>query len=275
MSLLTKVTTTKAASRPRRVLIYGTHGIGKSTFGSCAPDAVFVPTEDGLQDLEGCTSFPLAKSFVDVMQALYELATEPHQFKTVVIDSVDWMERLIHQDVCQEGGKADISEFGFGKGYEKATAKWDLALNQLTACNLERNMMIVLVGHAKIEKFSNPETDPYDRYSPRLHKTASAILQEWCDEVFFANYKVYVKETDTGFNKTVSRGIGTGDRVIKTTERPSHMAKNRLNLPDELPLAFASYAERIPGFEQFKSAKPTEVKKPVKVLQEPSSENPF
>ncbi len=248
-SLLSKVRKTKSIQRPRRVLIYGTHGIGKSTFGSCAPSPIFVQTEDGLQDLD-CESFPLAQSFTDVMQACWELSTSDHRFHTLVVDSVDWLERLIWKQVCEEGGKEDIGEFGYGKGYERASAKWDLFLKQIESCNVDKGMMIVLIGHAKIEKFANPETDSYDRYSPRLHKTSSAILQEWCDEVLFANYKVYTKKSEEGFDKTRTSGIGSGERVLKTTERPSHMAKNRLGLPDEIPLAFAEYAKYVPGLSK-------------------------
>ena len=40
-------------------------------------------------------------------------------------------------------------------------------------------------------------------------------------------------------------GIGTGDRILRTTERPAHMAKNRMSLPEELPLDFRVYAEHL------------------------------
>ena len=106
-------------------------------------------------------------------------------------------------------------------------------------------MMVILIAHAKIERFENPETDAYDRYSPRLNKHASALIQEWCDEVLFATYKVHTKQTEEGFDKTRTRGIGTGDRIIRTTERPAHMAKNRMDLPEELPLDYRVYAEHL------------------------------
>jgi hypothetical protein len=231
------------------VLIYGTHGIGKSTFGACAPKPVFIPTEDGLQDIE-CDAFPLAESYDAVMQATYELATEPHDFKSLVIDSVDWLERLVWKAVCEEKGKADIQEIGYGKGFEFAVSRWNELLKLLERCNIEREMLVILTGHAKVEKFNNPETEPYDRFVPRLHKSAAAIVQEWCDEVLFANYKVYTKDTDLGFDKVRTRGISSGDRVLRTTERPAHLAKNRLGLPEEIPLAFASYWE----FAEKKSA---------------------
>ena len=39
---------TRARAKPPRILVYGTEGIGKSTFGSQAPKPIFVQTEDGL-----------------------------------------------------------------------------------------------------------------------------------------------------------------------------------------------------------------------------------
>ena len=37
----------------------------------------------------------LAESYLDVMKALDSLANENHDFKTVVIDGLDWLETLI------------------------------------------------------------------------------------------------------------------------------------------------------------------------------------
>ena len=37
---------------PPRILIYGTEGIGKSTFASESPKPIFLQTEDGLGEIE-------------------------------------------------------------------------------------------------------------------------------------------------------------------------------------------------------------------------------
>ncbi len=227
--------------RPRRVLLYGTHGIGKSTFGASAEQAVFIQTEDGLGEID-CARFPMATSYKAVMKAIGELYSEDHDFKTVVIDSVDWLERLIWADVCQKRQVDSIEDIGYAKGYTFALTQWREFLAGLDALRSQRNMTIVLLAHARIERFENPETETYDRYVPRLHKLASQIIQEWCDEVLFATYKVYTKATDEGFNRKKAKGVGTGERVLRTTERPAHMAKNRLALPDELPLEWQAYA---------------------------------
>jgi hypothetical protein len=86
---------------PRRVIVYGTHGIGKSTFGAMAPRPIFIQTEDDLSEID-CDRLPLTLAFSEAMQALAELYTADHDYRTVVVDSLDWLERLIHTEVCQQ-----------------------------------------------------------------------------------------------------------------------------------------------------------------------------
>jgi hypothetical protein len=246
MPLLDKIQRGKT-SLPRRVMLYGTHGIGKSTFGSMAERPIFIQTEDGLGSIE-CDRFPLAASYRDVVNALSELYTAAHDFKTVVIDSLDWLERLIWAEVCRDKDVKNIEDIGYAKGYAFALTYWREVLAGLDALRTDRGMTVIVLAHAKIEKFENPETVPYDRYSARLHKLASALVQEWADEVLFATYKVHAVKVAEGFNKQAKHnGIGTGERIIRTTERPAHVAKNRLGLPDEFPLDYRIYAALVRG----------------------------
>ncbi|TVQ34160.1 MAG: ATP-binding protein [Phycisphaeraceae bacterium] len=231
---------------PRRTLLYGVHGVGKSTFGAMAERPVFIQTEDGLADIE-CERFPLAEKYGDVLHALGALYTETHQYQTVVLDSLDWLERLIWAEVCARRGVESIEDFGFGKGFVFALTHWREVLSGLDALRNERGMDVILLAHAQIEKFNNPETDAYDRYAPRLQKLASALVQEWADEVLFATYRVHTKQSDEGFNRKRTVGLGVGERIIRTTERPAHLAKNRLNLPDEMPLDWRMYAAHARG----------------------------
>lgn len=233
---------------PRRALLYGTHGIGKSTFGSMADRPIFIQTEDGLGGID-CERFPLATSYGDVVSALSALYAEPHEYRSVVVDSLDWLERLIWAKVCQDRGVESIEDIGYAKGYVFALTSWREVLAGLDALRSERGMGVILIAHAQIEKFANPETDTYDRYSPRLHKQASALAQEWCDEVLFATYSIHTKATDEGFGRKRVQGIGTGERIIRTTERPAHVAKNRLGLPEQIPLDWRIYGAFAMGDE--------------------------
>ena len=243
MSLL-KTITRGVTPAPRRILLYGTHGIGKSTFSSHAPGAVFIPTEDGLGEID-CAKFPVAKTFSAAIDAIGALYSEPHEYRTVVIDSLDWLERLIWAEVCEARGVKAIDDIPYAKGYGFAMEHWANIINGLDALREEKGMTTILIAHSKIEKFENPETDTYDRYTPRLHKYASALVQEWCDEVLFANYKVFTKKREEGFGREKVQGVSTGERILRTQERPAHVAKNRLGLPEELPLDWAEYAKFI------------------------------
>ena len=230
---------------PPRLLVYGTEGIGKSTTASQAPKPVFVPTEDGLDQID-CDSFPLATQFDQVIKALSALYTDEHDYETVVIDSLDWLERLVWDKVCREYGVASIEKVdgGYAKGYTHALTPWREVLNGLDALRNERRMCVVLLAHAKVEKFEDPESVAYDRYSPRLHKHASALITEWCDAVLFATRKFRTETEDAGFNRTraIAKGLGHGggERVLRTTGGPSCVAKNRFSLPAELSLSWAA-----------------------------------
>ena len=240
MSLAT--ITSGRAPGPRRILLYGTAGIGKSTWASCAPGCVFIPTEDGLADID-CHRFPVAKELGHVHDAILALYKEDHGMQTVAIDSLDCLERLIWARVCETKGIASIDDMGFGRGYVAAMAQWREVLEGLSMLRQAKKMTVILIAHSKIERYENPEAAAYDRYMPRIHKSAAAIVSEWCDEVLFASYKVFVRDAPDG--KGRPHGIGTGERVLRTTERPSHIAKNRLNLPDELPLVWSEFAKHI------------------------------
>jgi len=243
MKLLGQIQSGKRPA-PRRVMLYGTHGVGKSTFGAMSEKPIFIQTEDGLGEID-CNRFPLAETFDQAIAALSELYSEKHPYRTVVVDSLDWLERLIWSDVCKKRGVESIEDIPYAKGYVLGLTQWREFLDGLNALRSERGMAVILLAHAKIEKFENPETETYDRYVPRLHKLASSVVQEWCDEVLFATYKVFTKKLDEGFSQTRTQGIGSGERIIRTTERPAHVAKNRLNLPDELPLDWNIYAKHL------------------------------
>lgn len=240
MGLLQQITRGRVATPPR-LLVYGTEGIGKSTLAAQAPQPVFIQTEDGLGEID-CHKFPLAQSLDDVLAALAGLRTEEHDYHAVVIDSLDWLERLVWDAVCQDYGAKSIEKVdgGYGKGYVYALTPWRQLIDQLSALHHDRSMAVILIAHAKVEKFEDPESSPYDRYSPRLHKHAAALLTEWCDAVLFASRKFRTQTEDTGFGRkrTIAHPIGKdgGERVLKTIGGPTCVAKNRYNLDAELPL---------------------------------------
>ncbi len=235
-----------SAPKPPRILIHGVHGVGKTTFAAAAPDPVLILTEDGLGTLD-VQHFPLAKTLDEVMQALASLYAEEHRFRTLVVDSVDWLEPLVWARVCQDLKLKSIEDAGYGKGYVAALDVWREYIEGLNALRDRKGMAIVQIAHTDIKRFDSPESEPYDRYVIKLHSKASALLQEHSDIVLFANYRISTVKSDVGFNKKVTRALGSGERLIHTAERPAFLAKNRYGLPDTLEMSWSALESAMPS----------------------------
>ena len=244
MSLISSITKGREA-QPPRIMIYGSEGVGKSTFAALAPNPVFVQTEDGLSEID-CSKFPLAKSFDDVVLQLQAVRDEQHDYGTVVIDSLDWLERLVWDRVCADYGVKSIekADGGYGKGYVHALTYWRQIVSLLNDIRARKGMAVILIAHAAVERFEDPEHAAYDRYTPRLHKKACSLICEWVDAVLFASRRLRVDST-TG--KAAPVGADGGERILRTNGSPACIAKNRFGLPTELPLSWAAFVEALKG----------------------------
>lgn len=236
--------TTGDAIKPPRIVVYGGDGVGKTTFAAGAPSPIFIRAEDGLGLLK-VAAFPPATLFSDVLDAMRALASEEHQYKTLVVDSLDWLEQLIWAQVAREKNLHHIEELGYGKGYLLADDQWARFFLGCDVLRERKGMQIILICHAEIKRFDAPDTAPYDRYQLKLHKRASARAAEWADIVAFAQHETVVRESDVGFNKKVTRGVGTGERLLQVTETPAFDAKNRYALSSPLPLNYPALRDAL------------------------------
>lgn len=240
MSYLKKVKKGKK-HRPRRVMVYGVGGTGKSTFGASCPRPVFLDLEKGIGDIE-TSSIDDLNSFTDVLGAISELASGGHDFKTLVIDSLDVLESMIWTHICARARVETLEDIAYGKGYVVAVDEWRRLLDALEQCQMA-GMMIVLIGHAQITTFNDPAHESYSRYVPRLDKRAVGLIVDWSDECLFTTFRVFTQKQDEKFGNVNYRGTSDGSRIFKTEERPSHVAKNRLGMPEEIPLSWDSYRQ--------------------------------
>ncbi len=231
--------TTGRVQAPYRILVHGVDGVGKSTFGASAPRPVFLGPEDGTGHLD-VARFPVPQSWEDVFDALRTLATdESGTYKTLVVDSVDWLEPLIFKAVAQKAGVEGIEDVGggFGKGYVAALDEWRRFFAAVEHLQRARGMHVVLVGHSHIKPFRNPEGDDFERYILKLNEKAAALLREWVSGVYFANYETFA----TVDKRKRVRGVSTGARLLFTQRTAAFDAKDRYGLPESLPLDWAEF----------------------------------
>jgi hypothetical protein len=225
---------TVTAELPPRILIHAQEGVGKTTLASRFPKAIFLQCEDGCPSGLTIDSFGPLESFGAVLQAITVLATEAHDYRTVVIDSLDALEPLVWAAVCAEYSWQTIESPGFGKGYVVAGRWWLDALAGLDFLRRQRGMMVVLLAHSAVEIVSDPRAASYTSYQLRLHRRARGLVQDTMDVIGFMAPDLNIQSEEVGFGKKRNRADGGSTRWLHFEGRPSFVAKNRYGLPAKM-----------------------------------------
>jgi phage nucleotide-binding protein len=231
----------KSLSKPRQdrpviMTLFGEAGVGKTTLAALMPDPVIIRTEDGTASLAGADHvalFDLAQSSQDVLDAIEALATQDHNFKTLVIDSITQLATMIEHEIVAADPKAkSINQAGggYGAGYNTAAERHRLIREWAGALAYDRGMNVVFVGHADTETMDLPDMDSYARYTVRMHKKSMPHYVDNVDLVGFVRLKTFTR--GDGDKK---RAISDGTREIVCHPQASNVSKNRFGIDAPIP----------------------------------------
>lgn len=252
----------KAAPQAPVLTIVGFPGVGKSTLAATFPAPIFVQAENATSVFE-TWSEEKQPAFFDELPApnakrqtkpseillsqLRELATEQHEFKTVVIDAVTTLNMLFEQEVIEfdPNGADNIGEAagGFGKGYLAVATLHSKVRN---ACEhlRRRGIAVVFLAHSGIAKVKNrPDVEAYSTWSLDMHEASRKVYVATSDAVLYLKSKEFVMGSDKdkkGKIKTFGKMTSTGERVLITASEGTIGyvdAKNRYRIPQELDVA--------------------------------------
>ena len=239
MALLESI---KKGQKPRapRIMMIGVEGVGKSTAGASMPNPVFICGESGLvgPQFSDTPSFT-PENWGEILQFVDELAQDSQGFKTLVIDTLDWVEPMLYAHVCKNANHKNIEDFGYGKGYVVAQQEARQLLARLDRLNAN-GMNILLLCHSQIKTVNNPTGDNYDHFESKVNAKISGIFREWCDCVLFAQFDMYTKKDGMR-----AKAFGGDGRIVQTTHSAAWDAKNRYGLPEVMPLDMGAIMEAI------------------------------
>ena len=231
--------------RPLLMCLYGTEGVGKTTFAAKAEVPIFIGPETGTDDHD-VARFPTPKTFEEILTQVKSLLTETHEFKTMLFDSLDWIEGLLHRELVDKFKAKSIEDIGGGYGRYVALVnnEWMKLIELVKELRETKKMNAVFIAHYHVKVFNDPMTAlPYDRYQMKLLEKTSVIFREFVDVLGFATFDVVSRGSSD--RATKGKGMGEGARVLYTEKRPSHDAKNRFSLPYVLPLDFTMFIEKM------------------------------
>ena len=225
MSILQNATTGKQP-KPRRILVYGGNGCGKSTWAAKFPNAIFLATEDGTNDID-CTRVRL-NNVPDFVEAVKECIDS--EYDAIVIDSLDWLQKLFEKHMEETNVATD-----FGKGSLYLEAKFSAILRGLDKA-VDNGKTIVLIAHSETRKAEDVSGNSWDQIRPRLSKRACDTILEWCDIVALCKREDFVRTEKGDFGKERSVASTSGRRILCTESHPSYIAKSRVKLPATIDL---------------------------------------
>jgi hypothetical protein len=237
MPLPTKKTPPKDDLGDFTTLIYGPTKIGKTTFASRFPEALFLACEPGLNALE---AYQMSiTSWTDLLAAAAEIAKGEHQFKTVVIDTVDNAYKYCEEYVCAAEKIRHPNDLEYGKGAAFVNNEFQRVLTKLAALPYG----LILISHDKEREVKTP-TGKYMKTIPTLSDKACKIVLGMADMVLYCD----TEETEVD-GKVVSR------RTIRTKPTIYYDAGDRTGrLPEVLPLSYPKFYEAFVGSLKTKAA---------------------
>ena len=183
--------------KPPKVVIYGPEGIGKTTLASKFPKPIFIDFEGGSSRLD-VDRIPRPSSLGELKAIIDELQRDAGGYRTLVLDTADWLELLVVDHVCAERKVKALGEVAYGQGYNLVADCFAQLLDRLAQLQAVTGLAVVFCAHAIQRKVDNPEQmSTYDHWELKLSKKASPLLKEWADFLLFYKYETdLVKDGD-------------------------------------------------------------------------------
>ncbi len=160
------------------ILIYGSPKIGKSSFASATEDALFLATEAGLNHLNVYQA-PIT-SWNDLLVICKEIADGKHNFRSIVLDTIDNSYRFCCTYVCEQNGIKHESDMPYGKAYALINNEFQRVLTKLSLLP----QGLILISHAKTREIDG-RTGKFSRHEPSLPEKIKRIVLGMCDLILF------------------------------------------------------------------------------------------
>jgi hypothetical protein len=240
--------------RPQRVVIYGVESVGKTTFSANFPNPVLIDVENGSHRIN-MERWELETNPAQKIELWNEFEAGIHSAKTtnhetIIIDSIDRVETICRECICEQEKVKSLEKIPFGKGWVMLAERLSRLLGTLDRL-IDCGKNVVVIAHSKVQRVEPPDLmAAYDRYELKLHKQCSPLVKEWADELWFFRFKTKAVSQENG----KAKGIGGKERVIYTTHSAAYDAKTRSGLPDEIPMEWSAVAHLFQPVAKAKAA---------------------
>lgn len=238
MAFSMKDITTGAIPMPRKVIIYGPPKLGKSTLVGSTKGALLIPTEDRVAHID-CAKTPVVHKMEEILEIFdFVLSDSKKTYNRIIIDSLDWLEPILHKHLCKKFGYASITDdhnkdTAFQKGLKYVAVEgWK---NFLHNCDIlrENGIDVIFTAHDQVIVKNPPDNDPFDKFVMKIDKNALSIVEEWADIIGFYDKEVFVVKDGNDKSSKGNKATTTNKRVLHLSGRnPAMISGNSFGLGD-------------------------------------------
>lgn len=221
--------------KPLFLVLYSDPGVGKTDAGASFPSPLFFDFEESTHNID-VERIDDARDFDEVMSYLKEILEEKEgslQFKSIVFDTIDELERMMHVHIAKDSGKKSIDHIGWQKGFDYAVNLWAEFIGICRQIRDKHHIHFLFLAHsAHKAKQDIEKEESYTRNTINLHKKAISFIFGAVEMVLYAKKEIKFKKDSEGnvYAKDSDK------RVLCTTLSAHYDAKNRIGLPPVMPM---------------------------------------
>lgn len=184
---LPKEKTLEGATNINRLiwLIYGSPGIGKSTFFSKFDRSLFLNTDTGLSFIKAY-KIPISSwlEFKKTVDYLFEKRSP--KYNLFVIDTIDLVFTMCVDYICRKRGIEHQSDESWGKGYELVQREFKIPIQKLASMK-RFGFGTAFISHAQ-EIEIRGRAIRTSKTIPTLQKQARSFVMPLCDIIGYCGY---------------------------------------------------------------------------------------
>ena len=215
----------KATPTAPKLLLYGMSGVGKSTLASKLEKPLFLDLEGGLNyiDVDRTETIQGYDEFFENLVEIGRNLEAYKKYKTIVIDSADWLVRLATEKAAGIDMKhldSTLNRAGGGYGNGKQMLENEIRTHLLPFLS-RLNLLgfgICFVAHTEQKILLDGDGNKIETITPKIDVNTMNVFVEWCDFVY------YLKKRDDGERYLLLESDGTS------------LAKNRVGRSGEVKL---------------------------------------
>ena len=229
---LESITSTGKKEEPPFFLIHGLGGVGKSSLAASVPGAFFFDCEGSTSGMDVARCEP--ESFTALMSYLELFYKETHEYKAVIIDTLDWAEKLASSEVCKELGITSPNEASYGKAWALINGRMTRLLGGLVQLH-SKGFTILVLAHSEIVPFKNPLGDDYDMLRIKCRDKTSELFRERPQLVGYMHRPILTTKDEkaSGFQQKIKATI-MRNSVLSCVPNAAYDAKNRFGITDDI-----------------------------------------